>query len=161
VAESRSEKGRSASWPSRRWLRLFPILLAGFVTYAWASLFLSGRQTRALAERIRQTYALPRSEYHFPLHYLGEVVREGMTLNEVQAAVGPIGPLVKRASWHSEVGTAGKRWVAERLVAEIPWGADYPLDIFFREGRVSNLDSGYYISPENEISADSATRLLQ
>jgi hypothetical protein len=142
------------------WFWLFLVLPAAFVTYAWASISISERQTRALAEQIRLVYGLPRSQYQFPIHYFGEVVRDGMRSDEVGIAISPIRNLVKRISWHSELSRTGKRWVAERVLLEVPWAPDYPVDIFFRDGRVSDLDSGYYISAQNEISADSAARLL-
>ena len=158
--ESRSEDPRSTSRRSRPWLWVPPLLLAAFVTYAWASISLSTRQTRALAERIRLIYGLPPLKYGFPIHYLDQVVKAGMTHNEVQVALRPLHPLVKRVSWHTDLDRGGRRWVAERLVLEVPWTVDYPLDIFFRDGLVWQLDTGYYITPQNQISADSAARLL-
>ena len=145
----------------RQWLWVFPILLVGYVTFVFGSLLLNDRQTKLVAERIRVIYGLPHSKYKFPIHYMQEIVREGMTLDEVQVAVGPIRPLVKAVSWHSVQDGPESRWVAERLLLDVPWGVEYPLDIFFRQKRVSNLDVGYYIAPENEISADSAARLLE
>jgi hypothetical protein len=154
-ANSRAGPRRSL----RRWLWVFPLLVVGYATYAWAYWSITERQTAALAERIRATYGLPRSEYHFPLAYLDQIVRDGMTASEVDSVIGPIRPMIKAVGWHTDLSVAGERWVAQRLQLEIS-GPDLPVDIFFRQGRVANLDSGYYISRENEIPADSAARLL-
>jgi hypothetical protein len=68
--------------------------------------------------------------------------------------------MIKAISWHTNLSVAGERWVAQRLQLKIASGPDMPVDIFFHRGRMDHLDSGYYISQENEISADSAAHLF-
>jgi hypothetical protein len=160
VTSSSSEERAPTQRLRRRWLWALPVVPAGYAIYGWATLSICARQTDVLAERIRVIYELPRSEHHFPLSYLGEVVREGMAPHEVEAAVRPIRHLVDRISWHTDYGVNRGRWVAQRLLLRTPWCPDYPMDIFFRDGRVRNLDSGYYISVKNQIAADSADRLF-
>ena len=144
----------------RRWIWVFPLLAVGYATYAWAYWSITERQTAAVAERIRVAYGLTESNYHFPLTYLGQIVHKGMTASEVDSVIGPIRPMIKAVSWHTDLSVAGQRWVAHRLQLGTAWGPDMPVDIFFHQGRVADLDSGYYISQENEIPADSAARLL-
>ena len=150
----------------RRHAKILGATLVGMVLVLTVAILLVRERDRSttrallgLGERIREAYGLPTSPYGYPIHFVGEILRSGMSESEVDSTLRRIRPEIVRVEWFVVRDTTGPVGVLQGVILGTAGKELANVDVYYKNGVVWNVDNGRYgtLVP---VTADSARSLL-